>query len=97
VLNYSYTQWLRLTHQLWTSEYQPSLNFHIAVLDREGNILGVNESWLRFARENNADFLDRIGTGKELVARATHNRSLPMKHPLVKVNCAALSGKATRL
>ena len=40
-----------------------SLNFHIVVLDREGRILDVNESWLRFARENDAESLDRIGTG----------------------------------
>jgi PAS domain-containing protein len=40
-----------------------SLNFHIAVLDREGQILNVNESWRRFARENDGGSLDRIGTG----------------------------------
>jgi DNA-binding NtrC family response regulator len=30
------------------------------------------------------------GTGKELVARAIHQRSLRRDHPLIKVNCAAL-------
>jgi len=31
------------------------------------------------------------GTGKELVARAIHNRSARRGHPLVKVNCGAIS------
>ncbi len=31
------------------------------------------------------------GTGKELIARAIHNRSARKDHPLVKVNCSAIS------
>ncbi|HSB10148.1 MAG TPA: sigma 54-interacting transcriptional regulator [Blastocatellia bacterium] len=31
------------------------------------------------------------GTGKELIARAIHDRSARKKHPLVKVNCGAIS------
>ena len=31
------------------------------------------------------------GTGKELIARAIHDRSTRKKHPLVKVNCGAIS------
>ncbi|MFY9706257.1 MAG: sigma 54-interacting transcriptional regulator, partial [Desulfobacterales bacterium] len=40
-----------------------SLNYQIAVLDLGGNILDVNESWRKFARQNDAKSLDRIGTG----------------------------------
>ena len=39
-----------------------SIEDHIAVLDRKGCILAVNESWRRFARENNAN-MGLIGTG----------------------------------
>ena len=40
-----------------------SLNYHIAVLDREGNILNVNQAWLQFARDNDGGCLDLSGTG----------------------------------
>ena len=40
-----------------------SLQDHIVVLDREGNIMDVNESWTQFARENDATTLNRIGQG----------------------------------
>ncbi|MCK8603435.1 sigma 54-interacting transcriptional regulator [Syntrophobacteraceae bacterium DRH4] len=40
-----------------------SLKYLLAVADSEGNILDVNESWIQFARQNDAHGLDRIGVG----------------------------------
>ena len=40
-----------------------SLNYHIAVLDRQGTILDVNESWKRFARENAAPLTSGVVSG----------------------------------
>jgi PAS domain S-box-containing protein len=40
-----------------------SLPDKIVVLDRAGNILTVNDSWIQFARENDADFPDGVGPG----------------------------------
>jgi PAS domain S-box-containing protein len=40
-----------------------SLPDHIAVLDREGNILAVNHAWMEFARGNDASFPNGVGAG----------------------------------
>ena len=40
-----------------------SLTDHIAVLDRKGTIVTVNESWLNFGRANGTDSLENIGPG----------------------------------
>jgi PAS domain S-box-containing protein len=40
-----------------------SLPDHIAVLDREGQILTVNDAWIQFAQENDANFPERVGPG----------------------------------
>lgn len=39
-----------------------ALSAHIAVLDENGEIVAVNQSWLNFAQANNAD-LSRVGVG----------------------------------
>lgn len=41
-----------------------SLTAHIAVLDGEGNITAVNESWKQFGRENGADAATISATGR---------------------------------
>ncbi len=46
-----------LQNKEFTRSILDSLQYHLAVLDREGNILDVNESWMRFARENNGECL----------------------------------------
>ena len=40
-----------------------SLQEPLAVLDRSGNILAVNDSWIRFAHENDAVSIDRLCQG----------------------------------
>jgi len=40
-----------------------SMRAHISVLDRNGIILDVNDSWKNFARENEAESMERIGQG----------------------------------
>ena len=53
-----------------------SLKYHIAVLDREGRILDVNQSWLQFSHENDGGFSDRLGVGINYleVCRRSSNR-----------------------
>ncbi len=40
-----------------------SLKNHVAILDKGGTILAVNEAWERFARENGVSSLDAVGPG----------------------------------
>jgi PAS domain S-box-containing protein len=53
-----------------------SLPYHIAVIDSGGKILMVNHQWERFAKENDAPFMERIGVGAnyfEVCERAAAN------------------------
>ncbi|MDD3917099.1 MAG: chemotaxis protein CheB [Synergistaceae bacterium] len=45
-----------------------SLDASIAVLDREGNMLAINETWRRFARENQAKDFRTLDTGANYFA-----------------------------
>jgi PAS domain S-box-containing protein len=49
--------------QAFTSSVLNSLSAHIAVADREGNILSVNEAWRQFGSENGATALARTCEG----------------------------------
>ncbi|HEY7182964.1 MAG TPA: PAS domain S-box protein, partial [Blastocatellia bacterium] len=52
-----------------------SLAAHIAVLDRSGNIIAVNEAWRRFARENcGAAIADSVGINYLDVCRRAQER-----------------------
>src|SRR5580765_1421520 len=51
------------SHQAMMRHMVDSLASQLAVLDREGNIILVNEAWKRFARENAAGDLQNYCVG----------------------------------
>jgi transcriptional regulator with GAF, ATPase, and Fis domain len=53
----------------------------LELLDQVGQVAGTDSTVL---------IQGETGTGKELIARAIHGRSLRRERPLIKVNCAAL-------
>jgi signal transduction histidine kinase/integral membrane sensor domain MASE1 len=64
-----------------------SLTSQVAVLDREGRIISVNESWARFARENAAGAAV-VGAGAsyvEICRRAAHNGDELAREALVGI------------
>ncbi|MBL8794516.1 MAG: PAS domain-containing protein [Planctomycetia bacterium] len=52
-----------------------SLSDHIAVLDRDGNIVAVNDAWENFAADNDADGATRLGQGLNYLAACRAARS----------------------
>ena len=79
-----------------------SLNSHLDLEDEAppdaGNMIGQSEGFRRVLRDvqvvapTDAAVLiqGETGTGKELVARAVHERSSRIKRPFIRVNCAAI-------
>jgi PAS domain S-box-containing protein len=74
------------------------LQEEIRVASNFGEIISRSNAMIRVLRQaeqvapvdTNVLILGETGTGKELLAHAIHNLSPRHKHPLVKVNCAAL-------
>jgi len=55
-----------------------SLSDHIAVLDRHGTILAVNDAWEAFAADNDADGVTRLGQGLNYLEIAERHRARAM-------------------
>ncbi|HKD81117.1 MAG TPA: PAS domain S-box protein [Candidatus Angelobacter sp.] len=72
-----------------------SLTDHIAVLDREGTIIAVNEAWNKFALENGAPDTKRlsVGTNYMEVCRAALLRREKRAAPTLEGIGSVLSGK----
>jgi two-component system response regulator AtoC len=86
-----------LDHQRLRSEYRYLVNERDEQFDHYGIIAGsrVMQEVIRRAElvaETKSTVLisGETGTGKELVARAIHDRSAQRDMPLIKVNCAAI-------
>jgi len=77
------------------------LRTEVSGAHRYGELVGRSEGLRRVLHQINqvaeTDMtvlvLGETGTGKELVARAVHERSMRRERPLVKVNCSALPGE----
>ncbi|MGL5016754.1 MAG: PAS domain S-box protein, partial [Luteolibacter sp.] len=72
-----------------------SLSAHIAVLDKEGLIVAVNEPWLEFARTNGNPPGDQIGVGRSYLEVC--KQALGQKDPYAEIAAdglnSVLSGK----
>ena len=77
------------------------LRSEVSGVHRYGNLVGESEGMRKVlqhvaqvaATDMTVLILGETGTGKELVARAVHEKSARRERPLVKVNCSALPGE----
>jgi len=86
-----------LEHQRLTSEYRYLRNErdeqfgNYGIIGRSRLMREIIERAERVAQSKSTVLITgETGTGKELVARAIHNRSAQRDMPLIKVNCAAI-------
>ena len=86
-----------LEHQRLRTEYRYLVNErdeqfdHYGIIGRSRSMKEVIERAERVAEtKSTVLIMGETGTGKELVARAIHDRSAQRDMPLIKVNCAAI-------
>jgi two-component system response regulator AtoC len=83
-------QRLRTQHRYLISERDEDFN-HYGIVGRTKVVQDLIRQAERVAETKSTVFiLGETGTGKELLARAIHNRSAQRHMPLIKVNCAAI-------
>src|SRR6266478_7042245 len=83
-------QRLRTEHRYLLSERDEQFD-HYGIIGRSKTMVEVIErAELVAATKSTVLITGETGTGKELVARAIHDRSAQREMPLIKVNCAAI-------
>jgi DNA-binding NtrC family response regulator len=83
-------QRLRTQHHYLLSERDEDFN-HYGIVGRNRVMQELIRQAERVAETKSTVFImGETGTGKELLARAIHNRSAQKHMPLIKVNCAAI-------
>ena len=83
-------QRLRTQHRYLLNERDEDFN-HYGIVGRTKVVQDLIRQAERVAETKSTVFImGETGTGKELLARAIHNRSAQRHMPLIKVNCAAI-------